>query len=93
MCQGLPCVGSRVVLTTSLTFKDERLVRGIQGVILEEFPETREVLVFFPQNNFRARLPESVLSEPDTPLGGASSSGGGSTQGGSPVTSDSGQYA
>lgn len=60
MCQGLPCFGARVKLNRRQLHEGVELAPGTEGIVEEEFQQTREVTVRidFQGRTYRIRVGE-----------------------------------
>lgn len=63
MCQGLPCIGARVILGQAVRVAGRVIPAESHGVVEREDLEKRSVTVFFPEVGLRATIPEAYLSE------------------------------
>ena len=63
MCQGLPCIGAKVLLRRSIRIKGIQVPAESEGIIREEYLPQREVLVYFEAFGVEARLAEADLGE------------------------------
>lgn len=61
MCQGLPCVGAEVELLREIDVQGVTVPAGSRGVVRADFPDQREVLVFFYDFHISGRVQERDL--------------------------------
>lgn len=66
MCQGLPCIGAKVMLRRNIQVRGVKVPEGSIGTVREEFLAQRELLVYFDEFRVEARVPETDLGEPLT---------------------------